>query len=279
MKVGIVGLGLMGASFAKTLHAKNAAEVLGTDINNDVVKRAIVTSIIDEQLTFQNASQIDLLILAVNPRQFSSAVQPFLPYLKNGTIVTDFCGIKRSIIHQMRQLANEYPNLCFEGSHPMAGAEYSGIEHAVTTLFNKASMIIVPCTQDIAKLEFLKTFYLSVGFGEVVFCDAEHHDQMIAYTSQLCHVVSNAFIKNKCAEQHFGYSAGSYKDLTRVARMNSRMWTELMIDNKDKLSDELSQLIANLQKYQMALENGNEEELYNLLEEGNLRKLQIDAKK
>lgn len=279
MKVGIVGLGLMGASFAKTLHAKNVAEVYGTDLNDEVVQKATSSRIVDGRLDLQNACEVDLLVVAVYPRNFRQAVEPFLPKLKSGAIVTDFCGIKRGVMQQMQQFAQTYPQLFFAGSHPMAGAEYVGIEHAVSTLFNKASAILVPCSQNEEKQEFLKDFYLSLGFGEVVVCDADFHDGMIAYTSQLCHVVSNAFIKNSCAEKHSGFSAGSYKDLTRVARLNSRMWAELMTDNRDKLCEELSQLITNLQKYLVALEQGDEEKLFALLEEGNLRKVQIDARR
>ena len=234
---------------------------------------------ISGELNENTAKELDMLIVALFPRQFKNAVAPYLPILKEGAIVTDFCGNKRSVIADMRAFANEYPHLFFVGGHPMAGREFSGIEHAVTTLFDKASMILVPYSQDIAKLETVKKFFLSVGFGEVVLCSAEYHDGMIAYTSQLCHVVSNAFIKNETALSHSGYSAGSYKDLTRVARMNSKMWAELMTDNRDKLSAELDELITNLQKYQVALKNGDEQALFELLEEGNERKLTIDARK
>jgi prephenate dehydrogenase len=161
----------------------------------------------------------------------------------------------------------------------MAGREYSGIEHAVTTLFEKASMILVPLTSNVSKLDWLKKFYLSVGFGEVVFTTAEHHDSMIAYTSQLCHIVSNAFIKNQSAEKHCGYSAGSYRDLTRVARLNGKMWTELMMDNRDMLSKELDELIFHLTEYKNALQENDENKLLDLLESGNNRKLKIDSRK
>ena len=134
------------------------------------------------------------------------------------------------------------------------------------------------CPPDVFALDRVKKFFLSVGFSEVVITSADNHDAMIAYTSQLCHVVSNAFIKNKTAENHFGYSAGSYKDLTRVARLNPDMWTELMFDNGDKLLSELSEYIDNLTKYRDALAAGDRAAFKELLSEGNSRKLAIDTK-
>ena len=160
----------------------------------------------------------------------------------------------------------------------MAGREYSGIDHSSIRLFDGASMIIVPYTQDISKLAMVKEFYLSLGFKQVEITSADNHDSMIAYTSQLCHIVSNAFIKSESAQKHSGYSAGSYKDLTRVARLEPSMWSELMIDNKDKLSQELRLLIDNLTKYLVALESADEETLRLLLSEGNERKKQIDKR-
>lgn len=279
MKVGIVGLGLIGASFAKTLHSKRAAEVYGVDISDAVLKRALENGVVDGELTEKTAKDLNMLVVALYPRAFRDAAERFAPYLPSGAVVTDFCGIKRAVLQDMQEFRVKYPNLYFVGAHPMAGREYSGFDHAVTTLFERASMILVPCSDNADKLREVQEFFLSLGFGETVVCDADYHDTEIAYTSQLCHVVSNAFIKNKSAALHDGFSAGSYRDLTRVARMNSRMWAELMTDNRDKLSSELSELISHLSEYLHALEQGDEEQLYELLEEGNRRKLQIDTKR
>ncbi len=279
MKIAILGLGLMGASFAKTLHARSDSKVLGFDRDENVINKALSQGIIDDIFDVQNAKEVDMLVVALYPRDFESAIEKYLPYLQNGAIIIDFCGTKRLVASKMLEFAKAYPNLSFVGGHPMAGREYSGIEHSVETLFSKASMILVPCSIDKDKLEYLKKFFLSLGFAEAIECSAEHHDAMIAYTSQLCHVVSNAFIKNDSAKLHVGYSAGSYLDLTRVAKMNSRMWAELMIDNRDKLLKELKEFQSNLDRYREALENGNESALFDLLEEGNRMKVQIDSKK
>ena len=279
MEIGIVGLGLMGASFGKTVRAKKAGTVWGADKNEDTMLKASLIGAIDGALDTEKAKTIDILIIAVYPRDFASVAKKYLPYMKKGAAVLDFCGIKRMVCKEMKELAKEYPDINFIGGHPMAGREFSGIDHAVSTLFEKSSMLLVPVSTDIFAEEKLKAFFLSIGFGEVVFTTAEKHDEIISFTSQLCHIVSNAFIKSPTAQVHHGFSSGSYRDLTRVARLSPAMWSQLMTDNKDMLSAELKTLIGNLQKYADALDKGDEEELKSLLSEGNELKLSIDARR
>ena len=278
MNIGIIGLGLMGGSFGRTLTKKTEHKVYGYDINESVMLKGEMLNAFHEKLTVDNAKDLDMLILSVYPDYFTEALEKFLPYLKKGAIVSDFSGIKGVIIDKMKEYKTLYPDLTFIGGHPMAGREFSGIEHSVTTLFDKAFMILVPIDVDIFTLSSVKDFYKQVGFLDVVITTAENHDEMIAYTSQLCHIVSNAFIKNETAEKHLGYSAGSYKDLTRVARLNPEMWSGLMFANKDKLKKELDEFICNLQKYSSALNSGSREDLEVLLKEGNDRKLLIDVR-
>lgn len=278
MKIGIIGLGLMGASFGRTLVKKGLATVYGADADAEVLLKAELLGAMNEPLTTKNAAELDILVCAVFPRAVKSAVEPYLPYLKEGAIVLDFCGLKRLIVDCFSQWAIQYPSLVFVGGHPMAGREYSGIDHSVTTLFEKASMVLVPVNADIFALDSLKRFFLSVGFSKVVVTDAYDHDRMIAFTSQLCHILSNNYIKNKSADRHDGFSAGSYKDLTRVARLNPVMWSQLMMDNRDVLVEELNEYIDHLVSYRNALTEGDEEALKELLAEGNNRKLKIDGR-
>lgn len=278
MKIGIIGLGLMGASFAKTLKKIGDYKIYGLDISSQVMLKAEMLGIMDEPLTTSNANQLDMLIISLYPRGFSEIAEKFVPLLKDGAIITDFCGIKRDIIVKMKELSIKYPNVTFIGGHPMAGREFSGIDRSVSTLFEKASMILCNVNADIFCLDKVKHFYLSLGFSEVVITSPEFHDKAIAYTSQLCHIVSNAFIKNEIASEHFGYSAGSYKDLTRVAKLNPEMWTELMIDNSDNLTKELTELINNLALYKEALDSKDENKLKKLLSDGNERKVLIDSR-
>ena len=277
MIVGIVGLGLIGGSFGRTLN-KCGHTVYGYDINPQTINKAVMLKAIDDVLTQDNAKSLDLLVIAVNPDVFESALLGFIDKLKDGATVIDFCGTKRLVTEKMKEYSLKYPTLNFLGGHPMAGKEVSGIERSSSTLFNKASMIFCPVKADIFVLEKLKAFFLSLGFLEVVITSSENHDKMIAFTSQLCHIVSNAFIKNERASEHFGYSAGSYKDLTRVAKMDANMWSTLMIENGDNLVLELDELISNLQKYSNALHNGDKELLKTLLSEGDLRKREIDKR-
>ncbi len=279
MNVGIVGLGLMGASFGRALRAKGKAKVFGADIAEDTLLKAELIGAIDDVLDEKSAAELDMLVISVYPRDFKKVAETYLPFMKKGSVVLDFCGIKRSVCKDMKELSISYPDINFIGGHPMAGREYSGIDHSVTTLFEKASMLLIPVRTDIFKEEELKAFFLSVGFGEVVFTTAETHDEIISYTSQLCHIVSNAFIKSPTAQAHHGYSAGSYRDLTRVARLHPGMWSQLMMDNKDKLKTELDLLISNLQKYSDALGANDEKKLSELLAEGNDLKLKIDARR
>ncbi len=278
MNIGIVGLGLMGGSFGRTLYTKGGFKVYGEDLSDSAFLKAELLHAVSEKLDEKSAAKLDMLILAVTPDKVESILEKYLPHLKKGAVVTDFCGIKRGVVKTMKAFSEKYKDIIFVGGHPMAGREFSGIDHSTATLFEGASMILVNVNADIFKLEELKKFYLSLGFKNVEICSAERHDEEIAFTSQLCHVLSNAFIKNKSAESHDGFSAGSYKDMTRVARLNPQMWTELMTENADNLSSELSELIDNLNKYLSALKNKDSETLYKLLYEGNERKLYLDVK-
>ncbi len=279
MNVGIIGLGLIGASFGRTIKNKTEDRVFGYDIDQTVMLKASLIGCIDGELNEESAKEIDMLVVSVYPRDFSSVCEKYLPYMKEDAVVLDFCGNKVSICKEMKKLSDKYQKLYFFGGHPMAGREFSGIDRSIKTLFEKASMLLVPVKADIFIGEKIKKYFSSLGFGEVIFTDAETHDKTIAFTSQLCHIVSNAFIKSETAKEHHGYSAGSYKDLTRVARLNSKMWSELMIDNGEKLSFELGVLIENLKKYKKALDDKNEVVLAELLEEGNQLKLEIDSRK
>lgn len=279
MNVAIVGLGLIGASFGKSLIKNGGHKVFGYDINPDVVLKAELVKAIDEPLNDNNISSVDLLIISVYPRAFKSVALEYLPKMKDGAVLMDFCGIKRGIEEEMKELSAKFPSVSFIGAHPMAGREFSGVDRSISTLFDKATCVVVPVKADIFVLENIRDLLLSVGFSEMVFSTAYRHDEIIAFTSQLCHIVSNAFIKSPMASSHFGFSAGSYKDLTRVARLNPTMWTELMMDNRDLLKDELNGLIARLMEYSNALETGDEQKLFDLLKEGSDLKISIDKGK
>lgn len=279
MNIAIIGLGLIGASFGKSLKKIGGHRVLGYDINGDVLLKAELVGAIDEPIDQDSLKDIDILIISVYPRSFKEVAEKYLPHMKDGAVLMDFCGIKRGIEEDMKALSAKYPSVNFIGAHPMAGREFSGIDRSLSTLFDRATCVVVPVKADIFVLEKVRDLFLSIGFSEAVFSTAYRHDEIIAFTSQLCHIVSNAFIKSPMASSHFGFSAGSYRDLTRVARLNPSMWTELMMDNRDLLKNELDGLIARLLEYSKALGSGDEQKLYDLLKEGNDLKISIDKGK
>ncbi len=278
MTIGIIGLGLMGGSLARAVRKKTSYSVFGFDASPKAMQKAFSLNAIDEELTEANAGEVDILVVAVSPDKFLSSTERFLPKMKDGAIVNDFCGVKGGIVKAMQTLSQSFPKLSFIGGHPMSGREFSGIEHSRVGLFDGAPMLLVNVNACESSSEKLKEFYSEVGFGQIIFTTAEEHDRIIAYTSQLCHVVSNAFIKNDTATKHFGFSAGSYKDLTRVAKLDADMWAELMIENSTNLLRELKELTASLKEYETALEKGDKNRLRELLFEGSERKKSIDER-
>ena len=167
MTIGIIGLGLMGGSFGKALVKKTNHIVYGYDLSNTVIEKAISLNAIHYVLDTNNLSELDMLVVAIRPEFFTSSLTPFLPRLKKGAIVTDFCGVKRSIVDKMANLSKEFSNLVFVGGHPMAGRELSGINHSQSSLFDKASMILVNVNANANDIEILKDLYLSIGFSKV----------------------------------------------------------------------------------------------------------------
>ena len=274
--IGVIGLGLIGGSMAKALNQSTDNAVYGFDTNPEVVQRAKLVNAIEEELTPEMIPLCDLVIIALYPEATREVLTKYAGAFKKDAIVMDTCGVKGTICPVGEQLAKEN-GFYFIGGHPMAGLEHSGFEYARKALFSNASMILVPPTgTPIAVVDRLKKLMVSIGFTNVQITTPEEHDRMIAFTSQLAHVVSSAYIKSPTAANHDGFSAGSYKDLTRVAKLNEGMWTELFLENPDNLADEIDAIIKNLQDYSDAIRGGDAETLCKLLREGRLRKEEID---
>lgn len=276
MTVGIVGLGLIGGSLARAYHDAGH-RVLGFDRDASTVQFALLAGAVDEPLTVENIGQCALLLPAVYPQAAADYLERMGGKLSPEAVVVDCCGIKREICEAGFRLADKYGWL-FVGGHPMAGTHFSGFKYSRADLFRGAPMVLVPPVfDDIRLLERVKALLAAPGFGSFSVTTAEAHDRMIAFTSQLAHVVSNAYIKSPEAGAHKGFSAGSYKDLTRVAWLNAPMWTELFLDNRDNLLRELDTIIANLQVYRDALAQNDAEALCAALEEGKRRKEEVDG--
>ncbi len=278
MNVGVVGLGLIGGSFAKTMKEKGDIAVYGYDINESSYLAAVMTHAVDGRLTDEVIQSCDIIIVCLYPSATVDFIKEKAHLIKKGAVVIDTCGTKRYVCENTVPLSEEY-GFSFIGGHPMAGTQFSGFAHSKPTLFKGASMIMCPCNTSLDTTEQTKLFFLSLGFGSVVFCTPEFHDSQIAFTSQLAHVVSNAYIKSPAAQEHKGFSAGSYKDLTRVARLNPAMWAELFLENSENICREIDTIVDELKKYSDAIKANNKDELEKLLADGVAKKLSADNRK
>lgn len=273
MNIGIIGLGLIGGSMAQAIKHGTEHTLWGLDTNDDTMQKALLCGAVDARLSDEMLAECDLLLLALTPQVLVREAARVAPLLGRGTVVVDLCGVKRSIYDTIAPLARQHGFL-YVGGHPMAGRECSGFDNAGASLFKGASMILTPDeTTDIQTLSMLKELFLAAGFGEIRFSNPDGHDRTIAYTSQLAHVISSAYVKSPTALVHSGFSAGSFKDLTRVALLDEDMWTALFLHNRDHLGEELALLIENLKQYAAAIESGDADRLRALLRDGRLQKL------
>ena len=274
MTVGIVGLGLIGGSFAKA-YREAGHRVLAYNRNRSVTDFAIIANAVDEELTEQNICECDVLILALYPQACVEYLETMGDKIAKTAVVMDACGTKRDICAACFPIAEKYGWL-FVGAHPMAGTHFSGFKYSRASMFKGAPMVLVPpVLDDMEMIDHVIKLLTPCSFGKFSVTTAEKHDEMIAFTSQLAHVVSNAYVKSPTATQQKGFSAGSYKDLTRVAWLNAPMWTELFLENKDYLIAEIDSLIGELTKYRDAMQKNDREGLCALLEDGKKRKEEV----
>lgn len=276
MNIGVVGLGLIGGSIAKSAKKNTKHKVYGFDLDKNVVKNAIDEKSIDGELTQKCLSSCDYVFIPLYPEAVIDYVRNNAEFFKEGATIIDCAGVKRAVCDECFKIA-ENSNFSFVGGHPMAGTQFSGFENSKDTMFYNAPFVLTPKeNEDILTLANAREVIMSLGFGRVSVMTPQKHDKLIAFTSQLAHVVSNAFVKSPSALERKGISAGSYKDLTRVAYLNENMWTELFLENKDNLIFELDNIIAELQKYSDAMKNDDADTLRQLLKDGKEMKLKAD---
>lgn len=268
MIFGIVGLGLIGGSLARSIKFHSDHTVYGADKKETAVLQARMVDAIDDVLTEENLPSCDVVLAALYPQAAVDWILTHRDHFKPGALVIDCCGVKRFVCEKLFPAFAD-SRAVFMGGHPMAGRERSGFSYAQDDLFENASMILVPAPgTEVETIRRAKEIFLEIGFGRVRFATPLEHDEMIAFTSQLAHVVSSAYVKTPLAPRHRGFSAGSFKDMTRVARLNEEMWTELFLENDDLLLHETQQLIDRLTEYRDALRDRDEEKLRFLLREG-----------
>lgn len=265
--VGIVGLGLIGGSMAKAVKQYTACRIVGADRNPAVEQSALDSGIIDKNAC-EDYSGCDIILIGLYPHHAVDFIKKHRQSFSPGAVVVDLCGIKDFVCLQAKSLLDG-TGVYFVGGHPMAGTEASGFENSFAELFAGASMILTP-GPDIPReiLDLLSCFFMRLGFGHIELTDSENHDRIIAYTSQLAHVMSSAYMKSPTAGCHMGFSAGSFRDLTRVAKLNPDMWTELFLLNQEPLCREIDCIIENLTLYRNAIQTGDEQTLRRILREG-----------
>lgn len=276
MNVGILGLGLIGGSLARA-YALAGHTVYAIQRNESMLSFAMLAGAVHGKLNEETVPACDLILLAIYPEGSASWLERNAHLVSPDALVIDCCGTKEIICSRCFPLAKKY-GFTFVGGHPMAGSQFSGFKYSRADLFEGAPMVLVPPVfDDMQLLDRVKTALSPCNFGTFSVTTAKDHDKMIAFTSQMPHILSNAFIKSPTAMHHKGFSAGSYKDLTRVAWLNPKMWAELFLENKENVLFELDYYIKSLQAYRNAIADCDEDALVALLEEGKKRKEQVDG--
>ncbi|MBQ4269354.1 MAG: prephenate dehydrogenase/arogenate dehydrogenase family protein [Clostridia bacterium] len=260
-KIAIIGLGIIGGSLAGALT--NAGyRVDGTDLNEKSVQIAMEKGYIQAEATAKD--NYDAVFIAIPPKATAALLETGT--FKDGAFVADICGVKKL---PERAVYAKKRNYRYIGLHPMAGKETSGILSATPTLFQNANLVITIAPEtDENTLKEARKFAKEIGFGKIVECSADEHDQKIALTSQLAHIVSNAYVKSGQVRGCDGFTGGSFQDMTRIAGVDERVWTDLYFSNKENLLNELNGLISHLQEYVTALNADDEKALAELLKAG-----------
>lgn len=276
MKVGILGLGLIGGSLARA-YAKAGHRVFAHDRDASILEFAQLAGAVEAPLNQETIPQCDLILLAIYTGGCITWLEENAGSISPESLVMDCCGVKKEICDFAFPVAEKY-GFTFIGGHPMAGSHQSGFKYSRSNLFQGSPMVLVPPRFDDARLlERAAEALAPCHFGKFSVTTAEKHDEMIAFTSQMPHIVSNAYIKSPTAAAHKGFSAGSYKDLTRVAWLNPQMWAELFLSNKENILRELDVYIASLRQYREAIAQEDQDRLIQLLEDGRNRKKEVDG--
>ena len=276
MNVGILGLGLIGGSLARA-YTLEGHTVYAIQRNEAMLSFAMLAGAVHGKLNEETIPKCDLILLAIYPDGSASWLEKNAHLISRDALVLDCCGVKQEICSRCFPIAQEY-GFTFVGGHPMAGSQFSGFKYSRADLFSGAPMVLVPPVfDDIALLQRVKDALKPCNFGFFSVTTAEEHDKMIAFTSQMPHILSNAFIKSPTALKHKGFSAGSYRDLTRVAWLNPQMWAELFLENRENVLFELDYYIDSLKQYQQAIRDNDMDALVRLLDEGKKRKEEVDG--
>ncbi len=268
MNIGIIGLGLIGGSLGRATKQRTEHVVYGRDKDRETVLKAQLLNAMDYELTDGDFEKLDLLIISLPLSATLKVLKETVSKLRAGATVIDCCGNKKDVVDAMKKLSKSHPEIHFAGVHPMAGREWSGISHSTATLFEHSYFILTPVRASLEALTALKAYFAALGADGTAVATAEEHDRIISYTSQLAHIASSAYVKNPLSEAHVGFSAGSFRDMTRVAKLDPVMWSELFLKNRENLLENLDVYINHLMEYRDAIAEGDGEKLKSLLSDG-----------
>lgn len=272
MKIVVIGLGLIGGSLAKALSLCGKYVVCGLDLNSETMAMALDEGAISHRATEKDLANADIIIVALHPQATIDVIREMWAKFNDKAILLDTCGVKGKIYEGLSDVL-EKPGPTFVGAHPMAGRELFGFSHSLATLFDGASLLLTGADEAGDKVvETINIMAKDVGFGQVIQTTPEIHDRIIAYTSQLAHVVSSAYIKSPTMLEEAGFSAGSFRDMTRVAKLDEKMWSELFLMNRTALVSEIDELVINLQDLRKAIFDDDRLSLEALLAIGRERK-------
>ncbi len=272
MNIMIVGLGLIGGSIAKTLKKNSEHMVLGFDISSQTLEDALKTGAIDLVWDGKSECSANVTVLCMTPSVAVEFLHEKAKFLKKGSVVTDVCGVKEWVVENCGKICRDN-GLNFVGGHPMAGKERSGFKNSDENLFNRASYILTPVSDtDPDAFEIVKSLVEDLKCAKLTVTDPKTHDRLIAFTSQLPHVIAGAYVKSPSCLDRKGFSAGSFKDVSRVATVDENLWTELFLKNKDMLLDEIDGLIEHLSEYRTAIQNGDDITLRDTIKQGRIIK-------
>lgn len=263
--IGIVGYGLIGGSFGLGLKKYTDNYVIAIDKNKDVLDYVVKNNLADEasDVDFNVLSKCDILYIALYPEAILDFVEDYMDCFKENAIVIDLCGIKKFVVEKFGHNINQ--KFRFLGTHPMAGKEKNGITASDADLYRGASYLITKTeTTDDEALNIAIHLAKKIGFDNIIITDDENHDKMITYTSQLPHIMSVAYIMQNAHDKCFGYYAGSFKDMTRVADINSPLWTQLFKHNKEILTSQIDEYIEALNTIKKSI-NEDDDSLLNIL--------------
>ncbi len=268
LNIAIVGLGLIGGSLCKAISRFTDHTCYAIDIDPDTINSAVDSGIIRRGITPEELCRINLTIVCLHPKDTINFILDNKDHFKKNSIVIDVCGVKEAVVSAVSEPLSKR-SVNFVGTHPMAGREFSGFSYSTDNLFDNASFIITktPATNPIA-ISFLSDFAKALSFKSVVITTPAEHDRIIAFTSQMAHIVSNAYVKSPMLYKYKGFSAGSFVDLTRVAALNESMWTELFMFNRKAILEELDNIITHLTEYRDAISDSDADKLKKLLKDG-----------